>query len=74
MAMKLYIKLQFSSDGKDPLDVIRLVEGVGFSPVVGDYDFVIDFATPEEYGRILKRLHLSLKNSGVHYTLTTRKA
>lgn len=72
--MKLYVKIHFSSEGKDPLDVIRAVEEVGFSPVIGDYDFVIEFQTPEEYGRVIKRLHLVLKGSRASYSLTTRKA
>jgi hypothetical protein len=71
--MKLYLKLYFSSEGKNPLDVIRDVEGVGFGPVVGDYDFVADFKSPEEYGQILRRLHMSLKGSGANYTLNTKK-
>jgi hypothetical protein len=71
--MKLYLKLYFSSEGKNPLEVIRDVEGVGFGPVVGDYDFVAEFKTPEEYGHIIKSLHMSLKGSGTQYTLNTKK-
>jgi hypothetical protein len=71
--MKLYLKLYFSSEGKNPLDIIRDVEGVGFGPVVGDYDFVAEFKTPEEYGHIIKSLHMALKGNHVQYTLNTKK-
>ena len=71
--MKLYLKLYFASEGKNPLDVLRDVEAIGFSPVVGDYDCVAEFKSPEEYGQLVRRLHMALKGSQSQYTLNTKK-
>jgi len=71
--MKLYLKLYFASEGKNPLDVLRDVEAIGFSPVVGDYDCVAEFKSPEEYGQLVRRLHMALKGSQATYTLNTKK-
>jgi hypothetical protein len=71
--MKLYLKLYFNSEGKSTMNVIAIAEKVGFSPNVGDYDFVIDFETPEEYAEIMEKLHKMLKGTKCLYKVTTRK-
>jgi len=71
--MKLYLKLFMNSDGASTLDIIKIAEQMGFDPAVGDYDFVIDFETPEEYGEILETLHRMLKGTKALYTVSTRR-
>ena len=71
--MKLYLKIYFSSEGKSAIDIIKIAEKVGFDPYVGDYDFVLDYETLEEYEEIIKRLHKMLKGTKTMYKVSTRK-
>ena len=71
--MKLYLKLYFSSEGASAFELIQRIEDMGFSPYVGDYDLVIDFNTPEEYGEIITRLHEMLRGTKTLYRVMTRK-
>lgn len=71
--MKLYLKIFINSQGASTLDIIKIAEGMGFSPSVGDHDFVIGFETPEEYGEILENLHKMLKGTKALYTVSTRR-
>ena len=54
------------------MDIIKIAEEVGFSPYVGDFDFVLDFETPEEYAEITERLHEMLKGTKTMYKVSTR--
>ncbi|RLF49622.1 MAG: hypothetical protein DRN20_01570 [Thermoplasmata archaeon] len=69
--MKTYIKLYFNSEGAPPMEVINTLKSVGFQPVVGNYDFVIEYESPQEYAEILTKLHNALRGKRVSYTLTT---
>jgi hypothetical protein len=69
--MKLYLKIYFSSEGKSIMDVIKLAEKLGFGPNVGDYDFVIDFNSPEEYTQVTEKIHKMLKGTKCMYKVTT---
>ncbi len=71
--MKLYLKIYFSSEGKSIMDVIKLAENQGFGPNVGDYDFVIDFNSPEEYTKITEKIHKMLKGTKCMYKVTTHQ-
>ncbi len=71
--MKLYLKIYFSSEGKSAIDIIKIAEKVGFSPYVGDFDFVVDYETMEEYEQIIKKLHKMLKGTKTMYKVSTRK-
>ncbi len=71
--MKVYLKLFINSEGSSALDIIKIAEEMGFSPYVGDYDFVMDFDTPEEYGEILQNLHSMLKGTKSMYTVSTKR-
>ncbi len=71
--MKLYVKLYFNSEGPSPLIIVPKVKKIGFKPVVGQYDFVMDFETPEEYAEIINKLHAALHGSRVLYTIQSRK-
>lgn len=71
--MKLYIELYFSSDGTEPMKVIKKLKDIGFDPVVGEYDFAKDYETPDEYSQIVDKLARSLRDTGVNYRLITRR-
>ena len=71
--MKLYLKIYFSPAGASPMDVITIAEKLGFSPYVGDFDFVLDFDTPEAYEDITNKLHDMLKGTKTMYKVSTRK-
>ena len=66
------MKLYFSSESISPLEIVKSVKELGFRPVVGDYDFVTDFETPEEYGILVETLHETLAGTNTTYRLTTR--
>ncbi len=71
--MKLYVKIYFNPEGDDPISVVKKMKDLGFSPVVGMYDFVKEFDLPEEYPQIVRELHEALKGTKVMYTVQTRK-
>jgi len=71
--MKLYLKLYINSDGASTVEIIKIAEENGFSPCVGEDDFVIDFQTPEDYGETLENIHNMLKGTGALYTVSTRR-
>ncbi len=70
--MKLYIKLYFNSESISPLEIVKSVKELGFKPIVGDYDFMIDVETPEEYGLTVEKLHETLAGTSTAYRLNTR--
>ena len=71
--MKLYLKIYFSSEGASTMEVIKIAEQVGFTPYVGDFDFVLDFETPEEYAEITEKLHKMLRGTKTMYKVSTRR-
>lgn len=71
--MKTYLKIHFSSEGFSPMEVIKLVKSIGFAPVVGNYDFSIEFSGPKEYAEIVDKLHDKLKGTKVMYALSTKE-
>ena len=71
--MKLYLKIYFSSEGKSAIDIIKIAEEAGFSPYVGDFDFVVDYDSLEEYEEIIKKIHKMLKGTKTMYKVSTRK-
>ncbi|MCK5309842.1 MAG: hypothetical protein KAJ33_08325 [Thermoplasmata archaeon] len=70
--MKLYLKIYFSAMGATPMDVIKIAEKVGFSPYVGDFDFVLDYETLDEFEEITNKLHAMLKGTKTMYKVSTR--
>jgi hypothetical protein len=71
--MKTYLKIQFHSDGDNPSIVIDKLEKIGWKPVMGDYDFVMEGGFGEGVGPSYKKLsdllHETLKDTGVRYSL-----
>ncbi len=71
--MKLYVELYLSSAGAKPMTVMKRMEKLGFKPVFGKYDFVIEYEDASEYGEILEEVFKALKGTRVRYRLVTRK-
>ena len=71
--MRLYVKFMFHSDGKNPLEVIKMMREMGFTAEVGDFDFSIPFRTPEQYAEIVKEMRNNLKGTDALFTLTTKE-
>ncbi|MFO8110293.1 MAG: hypothetical protein R6U17_07235 [Thermoplasmata archaeon] len=71
--MRLYIELYFSSEGVDPIGVVRELKELGFEPVIGDYDVGKEYNTPAEYNQIVKNVVKILQGTKVRYRLITRK-
>ena len=73
LAMKTYIKIQFSVDGADPSKIIGILEDLGWKSVVGEYDFVMEGAFGEGIGSSFKQMideiTRSLKGTGVRFSL-----
>ncbi len=54
------------------MDVIKKAEKMGFGPNVGDYDFVIEIGSPEEYSEVTEKIHKLLKGTKCMYKVSTR--
>ena len=71
--MKTYLKLQFSSEGDLPSQIIKRLETLGWRPIVGNRDFVRDWGMGESVGASylnkLDDLHKALKGTQVRYTV-----
>ena len=70
--IKTYLKLQFDSDGAKPSEVIRILKGIGCSPIIGDFDFEKGLKLGESLFEALDAIHEALKGTGVQYSVTTR--
>lgn len=70
--IKTYVRVEISSEGESPVQIIERMRKIGAVPVVGDYDF--ELLVPEDV-RIfdkLEEIHKALIGSKVRYTVTTR--
>ncbi len=71
--MKTYLKIQFSSEAGFPSKIIDKLEGIGWKPVMGDYDFVMEGGIGEgvgaSYKKMVDELHTALRGTGVRYSL-----
>jgi hypothetical protein len=70
--IKTYIRVELSSEGESPKQIIERMRRMGAVPIVGDYDFEMDLDDDERLFDKLEEIHLALKGSSVRYTLTTR--
>ncbi len=71
--MKVFIKLFFSSEGPNPIEILNRMKELGFSPVFGQYDLVKEVEDMDEYIETVRKLHESLKGTGVMYNLHSMK-
>ena len=73
LAMKTYIKIQFSVDGANPSKIIDILDDLGWKPVVGEYDFMMEGAFGGGIGSSFKEMidevTTALKGTGVRYSV-----
>ena len=71
--LKTYLKIIFSSEGDSPRTINKRVEKIGFRPVIGDYDYVIETGFEDNLFDILEKLHNALKGSKARYTVISKE-
>ena len=67
--MKVFIKLFFSTEGPNPMEILARVRELGFQPVFGNYDLVKNVKNIDEYVALVKELHTKLQGTKVLYNL-----
>jgi predicted Rossmann fold nucleotide-binding protein DprA/Smf involved in DNA uptake len=70
--IKTYIRVELSSEGESPKQIIERMRGIGAVPMVGDYDFELRLTEDERLFDKLEEIHRALKGSHVRYIITTR--
>lgn len=70
--IKTYVRVELSSEGESPKQIVERMRKIGAVPVVGDYDFELVLDEDERLFDKLEEIHRALKGSSVRYTLTTR--
>lgn len=70
----MYVRIMFSSEGASPITLIHAMADLGFTPVMGEYDFYYEVEeAAKDYRSVLRKLHSQLKGLGVMYSVTTKK-
>lgn len=70
--IKTYIRVELSSEGESPKEVVERMRSIGATPVVGDFDFELDIGDDERLFDKLEDIHHALRGSSVRYSVTTR--
>lgn len=70
--IKTFIRVDLSSEGESPKQVIERMRKLGAVPVVGDYDFELALGDDERLFDKLEEIHHILRGSNVRYSVTTR--
>ena len=70
--IKTYIRVELSSEGESPKQIIERMRRIGAVPMVGDYDFELRLTEDEKLFDKLDEIHHALKGSNTRYTITTR--
>jgi len=70
--IKTFIRVEMSSEGESPKEVVERMRQIGATPVVGDFDFELDLGDDERLFDRLEDIHHALRGSSVRYSVTTR--
>lgn len=70
--IKTYIRVEMSSEGESPKQIIERMRKIGAVPVVGDFDFEMTIGDDERIFDKLEEIHHVLRGSNVRYIVTTR--
>ncbi len=70
--IKTYIRVELSSEGESPKQIIERMRQIDAVPVIGEYDFELNLGEDERLFDKLEEIHHVLRGSGVSYTVTTR--
>lgn len=70
-----YVEMTFNSEGKSAVEVIKILDELGFKPMRGQHDFVYDWGSDEptmdQIKSLLEKLHSRLKGAHVLYQVST---
>lgn len=73
--MKTYLKIMFNSEGASPSEIKNQLLNMGFEATKGNYDFVYNWkdntASLDDLIWFADKVHSSLKNSKVYFTIET---
>jgi len=72
MMIRTYIRVELSSEGDSPKQIIERMRKIGGVPVVGDYDFEFMLGDDQRLFDRLEEIHAVLKGANVRYTVSTR--
>ena len=70
--IKTYIRVELSSEGESPKQIIERMRKIGAVPLVGDFDFEMSLGDDERLFDKLDEIHHALHGSSIRYTVTTR--
>jgi hypothetical protein len=70
--IRTFIRVELSSEGESPKEVVERMRQIGATPVVGDFDFELDLGDDERLFDRLEDIHHALRGSSVRYSVTTR--
>ena len=72
--MRTYLRMWYNSEGAGPIVVAEKLQGMGFEPIKGQYDYVYEWGREvelEDIFRIMTAVHETLKGLRVLYKLET---
>ncbi|HUS56954.1 MAG TPA: hypothetical protein VMY17_02935, partial [Thermoplasmata archaeon] len=67
-----YIRVELSSEGETPKQIIERMKSIGAQPVMGDYDFEVPMGDSAKLFDRLEEIHHALKGSKVRYSVSTK--
>ncbi|MEW5748157.1 MAG: hypothetical protein AB1793_05135 [Candidatus Thermoplasmatota archaeon] len=70
--IKVFIRVELSSEGESPKEVVERMRQIGCTPVVGDFDFEMPLGDDERLFDKLEDIHHALRGSNARYSVTTR--
>ena len=71
--MKTYLKMVHASYGSSPVEIIEKIHTLGWKPVIGKYDFMIEWDHVKGFYEKIDALHIGLIGYKVQYMLTTEE-
>ncbi len=73
--MKTYLTITFTTEGGSPTEVSSALQGIGFKPITGNYDFVYEWRSknvkPSEALALADRVQATLKGLKVLFKVET---
>ncbi|MEW5760486.1 MAG: hypothetical protein AB1779_06955 [Candidatus Thermoplasmatota archaeon] len=72
--MRTYLKIIVHSEGAKPSEIAKKLKYIGFEPVVGNYDFCLNWKKDVDADNALRfadTVHDTLKGCNVQFTIQT---
>lgn len=70
--IRTFVRIELSSEGESPKEIVERMRQIGATPVVGDFDFELSLGDNERLFDRLQDVHHALRGSNTRYTVTTR--